>query len=108
MMETHNWLAASEPFRFHRPDFLRYSYDKTKRGNVTDERDTQLAGGAIRGGASSPAGDGLPHARLAHRGGGCRPGGMAESEPFRHEHRLEPGRVADNGGSASLPQHAAR
>src|SRR5689334_6252651 len=98
MMDTHNWLAESEPFRLHRPDFLCHSYDKTKRGNVTDDGYTQLAGGAIRGRASSPASDGLPHARLARRGRGCRPGGLAASEPFRHEHRLEPGRVADDGG----------
>src|SRR5712691_5555103 len=90
----------------HRVGFARHYYDETKRGNVTDGR-TRMAGGAIRGRASPPAGGGLPDARLPERGGRRRAGVLAPPQPLRHERRREPRRMADDGCRAGVPRHAA-
>src|SRR5205085_5489659 len=54
-----------------------------------------------------PADGGLPPARLAERGRGRRAGRLAPAQPRRHQRRREPGRLADYGGRAGVPEHAA-
>src|SRR5918993_1267215 len=90
----------------HRPGFVRHYYnDGTRPKDVTDGR-TGLAGTAIRGAQKPPEGGGLPDARLAFRGGRCRPGSLAASQPLRDERRREPGRMADQSRRTSVPGHA--
>src|SRR6516225_3396736 len=80
----------------------------TEEGN--DGGRARLAGGAIPGPPPSPAGGGLPDARLAHRGRRRRPGNLAAAhpQPHRHERGPQPGRLADDAGRAGVPGHAAR
>ena len=41
------------------------------------------------------------------RGGRRRPGSLAAAQPLRRQRRREPGRMADDGGRAGVPGHAA-
>src|SRR5215208_4092336 len=90
----------------HRQGFFRHYYDGTRQKDVTDGRE-RISGKAIRGAQKPPEGGGLPDARLPFRGGRCRPGSLAASQPLRDERRREPGRMADHGRRTSVPGHAA-
>src|SRR5262249_28765309 len=66
----------------------------------------RLAGGSLRGEPDSPAGGGLPDARLAERGRRRRAGVVAPLEPLRYERGAESRRLAHDCRRARLPGHA--
>src|SRR4029453_2100552 len=84
----------------------RHYDDETQRENVTHERE-RIPGGPVRAESRPPAGGGVPDARLAQRGGGCRPGSVAAAQPVRHPRHREPRRLAHHGRRAGLPGPAA-
>src|SRR5437870_5043633 len=60
----------------------RHRHDGSTRENVTDGQ-ARRAGAALRGRAQPLARGGLPYARVARRGRGRGPGGLAPARPRR-------------------------
>ena len=79
--------------------------DTRQRGNVTDGRQ-RLAGSRLRGAPRSPAGGGLPAARLDDRRRRRRAGHLAAADRRGHQRGREPRRLADHGRRAGVAEHA--
>src|SRR5215467_11446568 len=79
--------------------------DTGQRGNVTDGRQ-RLAGSRLRGAPRSPAGGGLPPARLDDRRRRRGAGHLAAADRRGYQRSGEPRRLADHGRRACVAQHA--
>ena len=77
----------------------------TEEGNSGRPR---LAGGTIRDAQDSPAGGGLPHARLGERSGRRCAGFLVATQRFGPKRHRELGRMADDSCRAGVPRHASR
>src|SRR5262249_30031071 len=64
--------------------------------------DERLADGGIRCAPTRPAGGGVPHAGLAERGRGRRPGCLAGPESRQHQRYREPWEMVDDRCRAGM------